>query len=162
MSMNLKLKKIPKISVDDIDKVRNHYNYKVDRINNVDFDFDVITINNNIVEWDKMYEFKCCGGNVLDDRIEPVFKKHQKRNCMNYNIVLFDGDAHSNEGYSRRHFPSTGEAFRHFDTNNTIIISDPDNEGYIKDSVHTAKVKITKNYCQDFINCIFELLEIML
>ena len=32
-----KLKKIPKISVDDIDKVRNHYNYKVDRINNVDY-----------------------------------------------------------------------------------------------------------------------------
>jgi hypothetical protein len=142
------------------EKAMNTFLQSLNRINNPDFDFDIITINTEINEWDKMYYFECSGGNVLDEKIAPVVKRHQKNNCNNYNIVLFDGDAHSDQSY---HYPaSSKDAFRYFDMANTIIISDDDNEKYIKASVHSARVKITKNYYEEFINSIFELLEVVL
>lgn len=124
------------------------------------FDFDVITINTRVVEWPNHNQiFESDGGNKLLPEIKNVIKKHQKAQATNYNIVLFDGDAHSDDtyGYER---PSASDPFKFFNMPNTIIISDDDNKGYI-DAVHMtqAKVRYTYHYCEEFISIICNLLE---
>jgi len=124
------------------------------------FDFDVITINTSVVEWPNHNQiFESDGGNKLLPEIKDVIKKHQKAQATNYNIVLFDGDAHSDDtyGYGR---PSASDPFKFFNMPNTIIISDDDNKEYI-DAVHMtqAKVRYTYRYCEEFISIICNLLE---
>ena len=124
------------------------------------FSFDVITINTEVEEWtthDKI--FSSYGGNKLLPSIKEVIKKHQLAKSTNYNIVLFDGDAHSDDdwGWGRA---KSSDPFKFFNLPNTIIISDYDNKEYM-DAVHMtqAKVKYTNNYCKEFINIICNLLE---
>ena len=124
------------------------------------FSFDVITINTKVVEWPNHKQiFESCGGNKLLPEIKDVIKKHTKAQATNYNIVLFDGDAHSDDsyGYGR---PHSDDPFKFFNLPNTIIISDDDNKGYM-DAVHMtqAKVRYTYNYCEEFISIICNLLE---
>lgn len=124
------------------------------------FDFDVITINTRVVEWPNHNQiFESDGGNKLLPEIKDVIKKHQKAQATNYNIVLFDGDAHSDDtyGYGR---PTANDPFKFFNLPNTIIISDDDNKGYM-DAVRMtqAKVRYTYRYCEEFISIICNLLE---
>ncbi len=125
------------------------------RINNPDFSFDVITINESVVEWpNNNCRFESNGGNKLTNEIGNVIKKHHKPYCNNYDIVLFDGDAHTDDFYKQ-----TPEPFTNFDSNNTIIITDSDNKKYIEHNVYKARVKYVKNYCDEFINSICDLLD---
>ena len=133
-------------------------------INDSNFSFDVITINTTVVEWeDHNRVFSSMGGNCLKDSIAKVIKKHQNPNTNNFNIVLFDGDAHSDDYKSTCPNKNTkNDPFKHFDMANTIIISDNDNRSYIEKSVHQAKVEYTNDYCNKFISMILSLLERML
>lgn len=123
------------------------------------FDFDVITINTKIVEWPNHNQiFDSHGGNCLLENIKDVIKKHQAPRANNYNIVLFDGDAHSDDKYCYR--VSANDPFKYFNTPNTIIISDDDNKKYLDAVKMTqARVKYTNNYCKEFIGIICNLLE---
>lgn len=128
------------------------------------FDFDVITINHNVDEWADTTSklFESSGGNCLNSDMYDIFKRHQQRNSNNFNIVLFDGDAHSNDWDGERLGPNGKDNFGAFDSPNTIIISDGDNTNYINESVTKARVVITRNYCSEFIKNILILLEQML
>ena len=137
------------------DDKMNTFIRTLDRINDPDFSFDVVTINTHVVEWpDHNCIFNSDGGNKLNNDIANIIKKHHKPNCNNYDIVLFDGDAHSDD-YSHQ----TPEPFSKFDSINTIIISDSYNKRYIEGSVKKAKVKYVNDYCKVFINSICDLLE---
>ena len=128
------------------------------KINNSDFSFDVITINTAIVEWESHDRvFSSCGGNKLPQKIGKIVKKHMKPACNNYNIVLFDGDAHSDDYNSIN--GTSNDTFKYFDGNNTIIISDYENKRYIDPSIKIAKVVYTHNYCDRFIEEIIKLLD---
>lgn len=120
-----------------------------------DFDFDVITIDTQITEWDRpdQFVFEANGGTDLNNKIAPVFRKHQKRGCNNFNIVVFDGEAH-NYGYSQ-----SDEPFNHFDTSNTILVVDSSNERFVR-HLHNCKKKIiNRDYEKYFIDEVLTLLE---
>ncbi len=125
------------------------------------FDFDVITLNTRIVEWtstNKML-FNSKGRNCIDDAIFPIFRKHQKLQHNNFNIVLFDGDAYSDDR-RRSFYDGIKNNFSAFDSEETIIISDTDNVKYIEPSIKKAKVKyIKRDYCKTFIDEVLTLLE---
>ena len=133
----------------------------LEKINDPDFTFDIITINTRINEWPNTHNiFRSTGGNCLTNQIAEVIKRHTKPRTNNFNIVLFDGDAHSDD--RRSSFGGPSDPFRHFDGYNTIIISDRYNKRYIDSSVKKARVKYTDNYCNEFIEEILNLLERML
>lgn len=126
---------------------------------NSNFTFDVITINTSIIEWkDHNNIFESHGGNRLRNDIKDVIKRHTKAQTNNYNIVLFDGDAHSDDEFIYNKNKNI-EPFRHFNNNNTIIISDNTNKKFIDGCVSKARVTYTTNYCDEFIDCICNLLE---
>lgn len=125
------------------------------------FDFDVITLNTHIVEWISTTEmlFASSGGNCIEDEIFPIFRKHQKLQHNNFNIVLFDGDAYSNDR-RKSSYTRAKNNFSAFDSEGTIIISDAYNAKYIEHSIKKAKVKyIEENYCETFIDEVLTLLE---
>ena len=122
------------------------------KIKNPDFDFDIITINMNIDEWTDIKIFKSTGGNRLTPIISNVIKRHQKIGYNNYNIVLFDGDAHTDD-----HCRFDYEPFRYFDSPNSIIITDSDNKKYLVD-VKKAKIVYTRDYYKEFLTHILDLL----
>ena len=125
------------------------------------FDFDVITLNTCIVEWpstNKML-FNSKGRNRIDDAIFPIFRKHQTLQHNNFNIVLFDGDAYSDDR-RRSFYDGIKNNFSAFDSEETIIISDTYNVKYIEPSIKKAKVKyIKRDYCKTFIDEVLTLLE---
>ena len=140
------------------DAKMNTFIRALSKINNSDFSFDVITINTAIVEWESHDRvFSSCGGNKLPQKIGKIVKKHIKPACNNYNIVLFDGDAHSDDYNSIN--GTSNDTFKYFDGNNTIIISDYENKRYIDPSIKLAKVVYTHNYCDRFIEEIIKLLD---
>ena len=144
-------------SFSDNDERMNTFIRALNRISDPDFSFDVITINTEVKEWaNTMQIFKSTGCNRLSNDIAQVIQRHQKPGTNTYNIVLFDGDCHSDE--YRRQDP---EPLRWFDTHNTILITDDDNEKYIKSAKFSkAKTKIiTRDYCSVFIDEILELLD---
>lgn len=100
---------------------------------------------------------KCSGGNYLDDKAFDIFRKLQKPQTYNYNIVLFDGDAFTDAPRSAR--AQCGKNFSAFDTNNTTIISDFSNECYIKKCVSKARVIYTHNYADELIKNVQQTLE---
>lgn len=147
------------------DEIMNTFIQTLNRINLSDFTFDVITINTRINEWSDTHKiFESEGGNCLTDDIKEVIVRHQKPNTNNVNIVLFDGDAHTDDGYYHWYNNSsrknTYEPFKNFDMNNTIIISDYANEDYIEHAnLTTAKVKFTNNYVEEFVDEVLNMIE---
>ncbi len=140
-------------SFSDNDDNMNTFIQALNRICTKDFDFDVITINTRICEWKdtKSRTFQSGGGTRLPLQVGDVIKKHTQPRANNYNIVLFDGDADPERDRS-------GNAFKFFDTPNTIIVTDRDNEEYICGFNKMRKV-VTGNYCEKFINEVLKLLE---
>lgn len=122
------------------------------KIKSSTFDFDVITIDTVITEWDKMRVYKADGGTDLNNDIAPIIRKHQKPNCNTFNIVVFDGEAHDP-------CDKAEEPFRHFDTPNTILVVDSWNESFISDISKARKVVVQGNYAENFISEILNLLE---
>lgn len=122
-----------------------------------DFSFDVITLNTELVEWPNTHhEFRCSGCNKIPKELKDVVRRHLKPQTNNYNIVLFDGDAHSGEG---RCTPSENDNLRFFDMPNTIIISDDENKKYFDKCIKGVHVVYTKNYYDTFVDHLINLLD---
>lgn len=142
-------------SFSENDTKMNIFLRSLEAINNKDFSFDVITINNTICEWPHTHlEFKSGGGNAIPDLLGNIIKKHTPRNAYVYNIVLFDGDCHTNDS-----FKGPNDNLCYFDTPNTIIVSDSSNKKYFDVCISKAKIIYTKEYCAEFINNIVTLLD---
>lgn len=136
------------------DTKMNIFLRSLEAINNKDFSFDVITINDTICEWPHTHlEFKSRGGNAIPDSLGNIIKKHTPRNTYVYNIVLFDGDCHTNDSFKK-----SKDNLCYFDTPNTIIVSDNSNKRYFSVCISKAKIIYTKEYCAEFINSIVTLL----
>lgn len=122
-----------------------------------DFSFDVITLNTELVEWPNTHhEFRCGGCNKIPKELKDVVRRHLKPQTNNYNIVLFDGDAHSGES---RCTPSENDNLRFFDMPNTIIISDDENKEYFDKCIKGVHVVYTKNYYSTFVDHLINLLD---
>lgn len=131
----------------------------LEHVSNVysDFSFDVITLNTELVEWPNTHhEFRCSGCNRIPKELKDVVRRHLKSQTTNYNIVLFDGDAHSGEG---RCTPSENDNLRFFDMPNTIIISDDENKKYFDKCIKGVHVVYTKNYYNTFVDHLINLLD---
>lgn len=106
---------------------------------NSNFSFDLVTINTRIVVKDHSdLTFKSWGGNKLDSSIFRIYNSLQHPDKRNFNIVLFDGDAVSDS----RSIYADAANFKAFDHNNTVIISDSDNEWILDRHVKSARKKI--------------------
>ena len=109
------------------------------------FTFELITC--NVGEQLKRHDerrISCVGGNWLDESIVPIWRKVQKLNTPNYNIVLFDGDA-----YTDPHIIDTAAApMTVFDYSNVTLITDPSNEDEAK-KCRRAKIVISNNYTEE-------------
>lgn len=118
---------------------------------NPNFTFDVITMGKEEKILPKEYRYiSSSGGNHLSGEIFDIFAKVQLPQTYNYNIVLFDGDAYSNDVYSpiKKRLPD-GKGFQAFAKNNCTIISDPSNQKYIEQYAPTTKVIYTRHYVKE-------------
>lgn len=125
---------------------------------NSNFEFDVITCGRGQTILDKSNRtIHCSGSNRLDENIFDQFKSLQKANRQNVNLVLFDGDAFSGyHGYEKR---MSYKNFAAFNTTNTTIISDPDNEYTIRIHAASANAIITHDYTNELYKHVMNALE---
>ena len=79
----------------------------------------------------------------------------------NYNIVLFDGDAYSNDVYKARvkKWLPDGKGFQAFNNNNCMIISDPTNKKYVDKYAPTVKTIYTHNYVAELTDNVMKALQ---
>ena len=121
---------------------------------NPNFTLDVVFcgISERLVQDKRHRIFKADGGNRLDKKTYELYRKLQKPNTYNYTIACFDGDACSDGGRSDHGFGA-------FDHNNCVIISDYDNERYIRNDVHSARVIYTRDYTNELIKNVVDALE---
>ena len=120
---------------------------------NRNFSMDVVFCGDGVHKCETVADrqIKCGGGNNLPDNMKEVFVKLQKPNTCNYNIVLFDGDAFSDD-YDRGRATRGQRIFKTFDYKQTTLITDSDNKRYMGTGFTTAKVVITDRYTQELIN----------
>lgn len=137
------------------DDKMNTFLKSLSAINNPDFSFDVVTINSCIREWDTNNQiFRSSGGTYLQNSIGTILKKHNRLDANNYRIVLFDGDANPDGG------TGSNNTFKYFNDFNSIVVTDKENEKYLKSFNKMKKVIISdSNYCNKFIDEILTLLD---
>ena len=121
---------------------------------NPNFTLDVVFcgVGERLVRDKRHRIFKADGGNRLDKETYELYRKLQKPNTYNYTIACFDGDACSDGGRGDHGFGA-------FDHNNCVIISDYDNERYIRNDVHSARVIYTRDYTNELIKNVVDALE---
>jgi hypothetical protein len=111
------------------------------------FSFDVITINYQVKLLDRRdRRIECHGGNHMDKDIFDIFRKQQYPMTYNYNIVMFDGDAYSNDAEKTSKWLPDGKGFQAFAQNNVTIVSDYDNISYIQEYCPTTRTIYTDQY----------------
>lgn len=133
---------------------------------NRNFEFDIIAMgdSNRMFDPRKDKEIRCCEGNYFGLDIVPLARKCKRSDCENYQLVVFDGDAMSCDGwsYSRREdFRNANmSAWRVFDDPNTVIVTDSCNTSYLdKAGVSKAKrIVVESNYADKFIENVIKLL----
>lgn len=112
------------------------------------FTFDLITMNTEFkLKKKNERELHCYGGNDIPAYAENIIKKVQDRQSMNYNIVLFDGDALSDatKGYS-------GRQFKRFNIPNTVMILEDSNRKYAETYCKGIKRIYTRRYAAELID----------
>ena len=128
------------------------------------FTFDVIAMGNadeTLLDKDKR-RIRCYGGTYLSKSIEPLYRQVQKPMTYNYNIVLFDGDAYVSYGNASRKgtkYSRDGEGFKTFNNKNCTIISNAENQEYIKQYAPDARTIITANYTANLITNVMQALQ---
>ena len=127
---------------------------------NRNFSMDVIFMNHLLHPCETVRDrhMKAWGGNSVPDNMKEVLMKLQKPQTCNYNIVLFDGDAMCNN-HDLRSDADYCKRFGVFDMKQTTLISDPDNEPYMK-NFSSTKIVITRNYTSELIKHITNALTI--
>ena len=129
---------------------------------NRNFTFDVVTMGAEEKISPKSNRFiQSGGGNHLSGEIFDIYRKMQLPQTYNYNIVLFDGDAYSNDVYKARitKWLPDGEGFRAFNNNNCMIITDPTNKKYVERYAPTVKVIYTHNYVDELTDNVMKALQ---
>lgn len=116
------------------------------------FDFTVIACaaGQKILN-DNSRAINCGGGTCLTQEIFTQFKQVQKQNAMNYNIVMYDGDA-----------DPEGDAFTAFSKPNCFIISEKENKKYIDRDVKGARVVYSEDYLKELKGNVLKALQLAL
>ena len=145
--------------------------YEVGRINSVihelnrlarrmgrEFSFDVVqmTMRNKVVP--TTVELGASGCNGFGPGVEECIRKTRKQGCNNYNVVVWDGDMFSGFSRSARetYLPVLRKAFNN---QNTVIVTDGENEHYTRTNTPNARVKVIHdNYATHFVDALLELL----
>ena len=119
---------------------------------NSNFTFTLITCGDGQTICDKAHrELTCNDGTLLSDEIYQQFKQVQVAQASNFNIVLYDGDIFAGDWYDRISMTDKKKRLGVFDTNNTLLITDYDNEKYL------SKFKRAKYIiCQDYTNELYK------
>lgn len=123
-----------------------------------EFSFDVVqmTMKNRVVS--TKAELTSGGCNGFGPGVEECIRKTRKTGCNNYNVVVWDGDMFS--GFCRnereRYLPVLRKAFNN---QNTVIVTDGDNEAYTRNYTPNARVKVIHDrYSVHFVDALLELL----
>lgn len=112
------------------------------------FTFDLITMNTKFeLKKKNERELHCGGGNDIPAYAEDIIKKVQDRQSMNYNIVLFDGDALSDSTEGR-----SGKQFKRFNMPNTVMILEGSNRKYAETYCKGIKRIYTRRYAAELID----------
>lgn len=112
------------------------------------FTFDLITMNTRFeLKKKNERELHCDGGNDIPAYSEGIIKKVQDRQSMNYNIVLFDGDALSDSTEGR-----SGKQFKRFNMPNTVMILEDSNRKYAETYCKGIKRIYTRRYAAELID----------
>lgn len=112
------------------------------------FTFDLITMNTRFeLKKKNERELYCSGGNDIPAYAEGIIKKVQDRQSMNYNIVLFDGDALSDPTEGR-----SGKQFKRFNMPNTVMILEDSNRKYAETYCKGIKRIYTRRYAEELID----------
>lgn len=115
---------------------------------NPNFTFDLITMNTRFeLKKKNERELHCDGGNDIPAYSEGIIKKVQDRQSMNYNIVLFDGDALSDPTEGR-----SGKQFKRFNMPNTVMILEDSNRKYAETYCKGIKRIYTRRYAAELID----------
>ena len=124
---------------------------------NSDFKLDVVFCGNGqTVTKRNERQLHCKGSNLLTEDIYNQFNTLQLSDYVNYNIVLFDGDAFS--GYKYNDYTIPASNFRAFNHSNVTLISDSQNTSYIESFCKLSKRIYTNNYAEEFIKNVFQVL----
>jgi hypothetical protein len=115
---------------------------------NKNFSLDVYFINDHFRKCKSVDDrvFTADGGNRIPYDIKKIMVNAQKPQTVNYNIVLFDGDAFSNQGDS---MSAKRQLFKAFDAKQTTLITNSENCVYINDKFTATKVIVTDNYAAE-------------
>lgn len=119
---------------------------------NPDFSFDVVSCSRGEKLLKKNErEIDAWGGNYLDENAKTLFRTLQLPATLNFNIVMFDGDAftYCPSGISTAR---AAKNFSAFNTANTVIISDSSNMDYINKHCKLAKRIFTNQYVEELID----------
>ena len=112
------------------------------------FKFDLITMNREFkLKSRNEREIKCYGGNNIPNYANDIIKQVQDKQCMNYNIVLFDGDALS-DNYSE----NKAKQFEFFNIQNTVMILDYSNSKYADEYCKNVKRIYTDCYTEELVD----------
>lgn len=131
------------------------------------FTYDVVTVGPREVILPKENRYiESSGGNHISKKIYDIYRKLQLPQTYNYNIIMFDGDAYSND-VSRSEFgadwiSTKGEGFKAFAHNNCTIISDPYNQKYIDEFCPSTRTIYTRDFVKTFTKNILDILQIAL
>ena len=132
---------------------------------NPNFTFDIITMSAGEKILPKEQRFICAsGGNHLSEDIFPIFRKMQKPQTYNYNIVLFDGNAYSNDvNFDRvKRCEPNGRGFSAFAVNNCTLISDSSNQCWAERFCPTTRTIYTKFYVKELADNVLKALQMAL
>lgn len=130
--------------------VANQILFALNKLEQTDpnFKFDLITMNTQFkLKSRNEREIKCFGGNDIPDYANDIIKKVQDRQSMNYNIVLFDGDALTNNCSSNK-----ARRFEFFNIQNTVMILDYSNSEYANEYCKNVKRIYTDRYTEELID----------
>lgn len=120
---------------------------------NPDFFLDVSFIGEDMVTCKSVRErvIHCNGGNTIPEDFTARMLKLQKQNSYNYNIVLFDGNALSD--FWGNNANEYNKRFHQIDQPQTCLITDADNERYMRGNYKfkKAKVIVTSDYTNKLI-----------
>lgn len=137
---------------------------EVEKLMPGDFSFDVVTMNYRNVEHDKREPIIATGGNKFGPGIPALHKKLHKAGWTNYDVVVWDGDLASDlRGRYEEKVNKYIDAYRCFDNNKTIIVTDETNERYLQKGCPGARITyVTGNYSENFVKEVLALLDRML
>lgn len=127
---------------------------------NRNFSMDVAFINDKFRMCNSVKDrwFEANGGNNIPQNMRDILIKMQKPNTCNYTIVLFDGDALS-DSYGMTDSERNAR-FHTFDRKQLTLITDEDNERYMRKAFTSAKVVVTQKYTDELVKHILQTLTI--